>query len=157
MRFLDARVGALHGTALFALFLLFSLSPSGASALPAGKKPPTVVQTDLGPIEGVYEPLTDLVAFYGIPFAAPPVGDLRLRPPVAPQHWTKTRNCKEDKYFQICPQFPFLKRDFVGKRAARRKKPSFVVFLFCLSLHLPCPPSHALPCKPPQARRTACT
>lgn len=41
-----------------------------------------LLASDHGTLEG--EQLADLVAFRGIPYAAPPLGDLRFRPPVAP-------------------------------------------------------------------------
>lgn len=91
-----------------------ALLVSHACASPV-KKPPTIIDTDYGPVEGVYESDVDLVAFYGIPFAHAPVGDLRLRPPIEPVKWTKPRDCKRDEYFHICPQFPLLKDVFVGE------------------------------------------
>ena len=52
--------------------------------------PSTVVQTTSGPVEGVTE--TDgLRVFRGLPFAAPPVGALRWRPPQLPEPWTDVR------------------------------------------------------------------
>ena len=47
--------------------------------------PTVVVKTTYGPIEG--QKMKDLQVFRGIPFAAPPVGHLRFRPPVAPAAW----------------------------------------------------------------------
>jgi para-nitrobenzyl esterase len=43
-------------------------------------------------------------AFRGIPFAAPPTGDLRLRPPRAPESWDGTREATE--FPPAAPQLP---------------------------------------------------
>jgi para-nitrobenzyl esterase len=53
-------------------------------AQPAASAP--VVRTDLGPVEGAHRGGIDV--FLGIPFAAPPTGERRLAPPVAPAAWT---------------------------------------------------------------------
>lgn len=54
------------------------------------------VQTTSGPVSGT-ESLDDTVeVFKGIPFAAPPTGDLRWRPPQPPKPWTDVRAC--DKF-----------------------------------------------------------
>ena len=47
------------------------------------------VQTESGTISGLRA--TGLSLYKGIPFAAPPVGDLRWRPPVHAPHWTGIR------------------------------------------------------------------
>jgi para-nitrobenzyl esterase len=52
-----------------------------------------VVETDSGPVCGVDD--GDVIAFLGIPYAAPPVGDLRWMPPQPPAPWTDTRDCHE--------------------------------------------------------------
>src|SRR5689334_21819416 len=44
------------------------------------------VTTDKGPVQGVISGETRV--FLGIPYAAPPVGDLRWKPPQAPAAWT---------------------------------------------------------------------
>ncbi len=44
------------------------------------------------------------VVFKGIPFAAPPVGALRYRPPAAPPRWEGQRDCTQ--FGPICPQVP---------------------------------------------------
>ena len=63
-----------------------------------------VVQTASGPVEGVYK---DAAAeFLGIPFAAPPVGPLRWRPPVAPTPWTAVRPAKS--FAPACAQINLL-------------------------------------------------
>jgi para-nitrobenzyl esterase len=49
--------------------------------------PPVLVKTSYGPVEG--QQIKDLQIFRGIPYAAPPVGSLRFRPPVAPTAWSR--------------------------------------------------------------------
>ena len=54
---------------------------------------PAVVRVESGQLQGV---LADGVeAFKGIPFAAPPVGELRWRPPQPPTPWTGVRQAAE--------------------------------------------------------------
>src|SRR5689334_1884976 len=49
-------------------------------------------QTRFGPVVGSDNSATDgTYSWKGIPFARPPVGDLRWRPPVDPVPWTKPR------------------------------------------------------------------
>ncbi|MBI2373529.1 MAG: carboxylesterase family protein [Deltaproteobacteria bacterium] len=60
----------------------------------------TRVETSAGPIEGSSD--GDLRVFLGIPFAEPPVGDLRFKAPVPERAWTSTRSTKE--YGPSCPQ-----------------------------------------------------
>ncbi len=60
----------------------------------------TVVQTNSGPVRGARE--NGLAVFKGIPYAAPPVGDLRWMPPQPPQPWTETRDALE--FGNIAPQ-----------------------------------------------------
>lgn len=56
-----------------------------------------IVRTKYGYVKGVefdgkYEGIT---TFKGIPYAAPPVGDLRWKPPVDPAAWEGVRECSE--------------------------------------------------------------
>ncbi len=60
----------------------------------------TLVCTQLGQVQGVIEGAYR--AFRGIPFAAPPVGDLRWRPPAAPASWQGIRDASE--FGSRCPQ-----------------------------------------------------
>jgi para-nitrobenzyl esterase len=61
------------------------------------------VKTDAGPVTGV---IADGVASYkGIPFAAPPVGDLRWKAPQPPKPWTTV--LAADHYAADCMQKPF--------------------------------------------------
>ena len=53
----------------------------------------TVVKTKYGDIRGIKE--ENCYTFKGIPFAAPPVGELRFRPPVEPASWEGVRDCTE--------------------------------------------------------------
>ncbi len=49
-----------------------------------------LVQTTSGPVRGALQ--DGMAAFRGIPFAAPPTGDLRWRPPQPVTPWTETRD-----------------------------------------------------------------
>jgi para-nitrobenzyl esterase len=62
------------------------------------------VQLDSGPITGIQEELDgrQIWVFKGIPYAAPPVGDLRWKPPQPVAPWTEPRACVE--FGAACPQ-----------------------------------------------------
>ncbi len=59
-----------------------------------------VVRIDSGGLSGVAA--DDVVSFKGIPFAAPPVGDLRWRPPAPPAPWPGVRAATA--YGAVCMQ-----------------------------------------------------
>ncbi|MFA4876540.1 MAG: carboxylesterase/lipase family protein [Methanoregula sp.] len=61
---------------------------------------PGIVKTGTGPVLGTTE--NGITVYRGIPYAAPPVGDLRWRPPAPVQPWTGVRNATG--YGPICPQ-----------------------------------------------------
>lgn len=67
------------------------------SIAPAAAKP---VQTDAGLVSGIR--VGDLVVYKGIPFAAPPVGALRWRPPQPVQPWSGVRAA--DEFAPACMQ-----------------------------------------------------
>eukprot|EP00049_Salpingoeca_infusionum_P010555 m.182680 g.182680 ORF g.182680 m.182680 type:complete len:554 (+) comp14674_c0_seq3:190-1851(+) len=67
--------------------------------------PVTKVKTEYGWIEGDYEAEKKLTGYYGIPFATPPLRELRFSSPVPPQPWNGTKSCKVDKFFKSCLQF----------------------------------------------------
>src|SRR5213083_1980517 len=50
----------------------------------------TIVSTTSGPIQGGEH--RGILRFAGIPFAAPPVGDLRFAPPQPVEPWTEVRD-----------------------------------------------------------------
>jgi Carboxylesterase family len=54
-----------------------------------------VVQTQLGPVSGTPPHDDSVEVFKGIPFAAPPVGDLRWRAPQPAAKWSDVRVCDE--------------------------------------------------------------
>ena len=54
-------------------------------------RPGPVIETAQGPVQGVVS-ANDVHNIKAIPFAAPPVGDLRWRPPAAAQNWTEVRD-----------------------------------------------------------------
>lgn len=60
-----------------------------------------VVETKCGALEGVFE--KNLNAFKGVPYAAPPVGELRWLPPQPVKSWQGVRNAKS--YGAIAPQY----------------------------------------------------
>lgn len=79
------------------LLLAFMLSFSGARA--SGGE----VEVESGPLKGVAS--DGVIAFKGIPYAAPPVGELRWRPPQPVEGWEKLRSAAE--FGPDCMQLPF--------------------------------------------------
>src|SRR5687767_5304150 len=71
----------------------FAVSGKDVGALPP------IVRIISGSVRGSG---TDVVAFKGIPYAAPPTGNLRWRPPVAPAPWTGVRDATA--FGPQCPQ-----------------------------------------------------
>ena len=63
----------------------------GTAAL--SQPPSIVVRVEGGELQGVVAEGAE--SFKGIPFAAPPVGDLRWRPPQPPARWTGVRQAAE--------------------------------------------------------------
>jgi para-nitrobenzyl esterase len=59
----------------------------------AAQQTPFAVRVDGGQLQGVVD--DGVVSYKGIPFAAPPVGDLRWRPPQPPARWTGVRQATE--------------------------------------------------------------
>ena len=59
-----------------------------------------VVKTDTGFVSGIQQ--DGLRVYHGIPFAAPPTGDLRWRPPAPAKPWNGVKETKE--YSATCPQ-----------------------------------------------------
>src|SRR2546421_5558252 len=77
------QLGVLTGAALLGLAAM-----GGGNAAP-----PPVVRADSGQLQGVVD--DGVVSYKGIPFAGPPVGDLRWRPPQPVAPWTGVRQAAE--------------------------------------------------------------
>jgi len=60
------------------------------------------VRLDTGMVSGVAGNSPEVRVYKGIPFAAPPVGDLRFRAPLPPAKWEGTR--KADQFGPMCMQ-----------------------------------------------------
>lgn len=82
---------------LFSVLLLASLPASA-------QEPHKPVRIETGLLEGVPDTEHAVVAFEGIPYAAPPVGNLRWREPRPAAKWDGVR--KADKFGAACPQPP---------------------------------------------------
>ena len=54
-----------------------------------------IVQTNNGPIRGITLDSKNVEAFLGIPYAEPPVGNLRFARPVPKSSWTETYDAEE--------------------------------------------------------------
>jgi para-nitrobenzyl esterase len=75
-----------------------------------------VVQIEPGLISGVKSENNSVVSFKGIPFAAPPVGDMRWKAPAPPSSWTGVRKCDAFGASPMQPKpIPFfmLSREFL--------------------------------------------
>ena len=69
----------------------------------AGAQAPPVVKVDTGELQGVLD--DGVVSYKGIPFAAPPLGELRWRPPQPAARWAGVRqaaaygaNCMQGRF-----------------------------------------------------------
>jgi len=82
--------------------------PSGAAASPASGSASPIVRTDDGLVRGANA--AGVNSFLGLPYAAPPVGNLRWRPPQPAAAWTGVRDATT--FGPSCPQAtmgnPFL-------------------------------------------------
>ncbi|MGR6964091.1 carboxylesterase/lipase family protein [Geodermatophilus sp. URMC 61] len=91
---------SLRGTsaAVLSALVLACLPASAALAAPESSEPP-VVHTGSGAVSGVQAGGVD--GYLGIPYAAPPVGELRWSPPQPPAPWDGVRPA--DAYGNRCP------------------------------------------------------
>ena len=111
----------MNRTALIAT-TLFAIGTAGAAI-------DDPVRLDTGMISGATTSSPDVRAFKGIPYAAPPVGDLRWRAPKPAAHWEGTRAA--DQFGPVCMQGGNQKMSedclylnvWTGAKAAGEKRP----------------------------------
>ena len=79
----------------------------------AGAIDPPIVHTDDGPIQGYSR--EGLQIFEGVPFAAPPTGALRFKPPQRPKPWREVKQTTEPG--SKCPQLDIMRGKFQGNES----------------------------------------
>jgi para-nitrobenzyl esterase len=99
---------------------------------PAAAASPSIAQIDTGQLAGVTS--GDVVSFKGVPYASPPVGDLRWRAPQPPSAWPGVRAA--DRYGPMCLQKYNPKDKGVGGPAVSED---------CLTLNVWAPVQRARP------------
>jgi para-nitrobenzyl esterase len=85
-----------------ALLTACGTPPTGSATTPSGTRLTDVIATTGGPIQGLHAALED--EYLGIPYAAPPVGKLRWRPPQAPLRLQST--LRTTHFAPTCAQAP---------------------------------------------------
>ncbi|MGA8231489.1 MAG: carboxylesterase family protein [Candidatus Acidiferrales bacterium] len=87
-----------------AAVLGLALANPRVGSVSSGSPGPTV-RLESGVLEGTqFGSSKNEVAFLGVPYASPPVGDLRWKPPQPVSKWKGTR--KATKFAAVCPQLP---------------------------------------------------
>jgi para-nitrobenzyl esterase len=97
-------------------FWLLASCDQTENSLPATEGQPAmneIIQTNYGQLRGVMADNTASVIFKGIPYAKPPVGELRWRPPESPATWSGIRDANQ--FSQSCIQ-PTNTSSFVWTR-----------------------------------------
>ncbi len=79
------RILALGGAAALTALIVTAIRDTGTA-----QSDPPIAQTQTGPVSGKME--AGQAVFLGIPYAAPPVGDLRWRPPEPVEVWSQTHD-----------------------------------------------------------------
>ncbi len=93
-----------HFSWALACFVVFVLANPVVSFI-SGSSPPPIVTLETGVLEGTrFSSAPNEVAFLGVPYAAPPIGGLRWKPPQPAEKWNGTR--KATQFGAACPQLP---------------------------------------------------
>jgi para-nitrobenzyl esterase len=79
-----------HMKSIFRLLLAGFISTAFTAQ---GQQPTGIVQTGSGPVTGITDASGKISIYKGIPFAAPPVGDLRWKAPQPVKPWHAVRAC----------------------------------------------------------------
>src|SRR5674476_634514 len=66
----------------------------GLNSQVSAKRLSDTIRIENGFISGMKDSKSDVVSFKGIPFAAPPVGDLRWKAPQSAKSWNGVKECK---------------------------------------------------------------
>ncbi|XP_006561626.1 neuroligin 5 isoform X1 [Apis mellifera] len=102
-------------TCLALIIAIVLLGRGGSRAATQIRYASRIVETKSGQIRGILQDLNSkhldpVEVFRGIPYAAPPVGDLRFRPPISPIPWDGIKLA--DSFGAVCPQhFPDISND----------------------------------------------
>ena len=83
--------------------------------------PLTTARVESGVLAGVAGADAAVTVFKGIPYAAPPAGDLRWRPPEPPRPWEGVRQA--DTFGPICPQYVPPPGSFYGDEFYLEEQP----------------------------------
>ena len=110
------------------LFALCALSL--VAALAWGQSP--VVKIEGGLVQGVASASSDVTVFRGIPYAAPPVGNLRWKRPQPVVKWDGVR--KADTFSNICWQPGNAVGTFYGKMQSVQKWLNLIVGLLFIGI-----------------------
>lgn len=127
------RLLSLLAVAAAAVTTLTVLPASASASTPAASRDPGLVRTDSGWLRG--NVAADHTSYSNIPYAAPPVGERRWRPPARPRSWSGVRDATTPSPF--CPQYASpetedcLYLDVAVPRSARSgKRLPVVVWLY---------------------------
>eukprot|EP00759_Apiculatamorpha_spiralis_P040885 PhF_6_TR39662/c0_g1_i2/m.58872/K01049/ACHE; acetylcholinesterase len=85
-------------------FVVLQLIAVVVMASSAAPNPPPIVNTTAGPVQGLYFSAYPSNIYLGIPYAQPPVGNLRFAPPLPAASWTTPFNATQfgDGCMQVC-------------------------------------------------------
>ena len=85
---------------------VFLAGAAGAALIGVGAGKEAVRQTTAGLVRGKATAEPGVTAWLGIPFAAPPVGALRWRPPQPPAPWAGVRDATHFGASPVCHPCP---------------------------------------------------
>jgi len=96
-------MGSHHPLLVLAAAAACALAGPAAAQTHGAAAPEGAVSTESGLLKGVAGRDPAITVYRGIPFAAPPVGALRFRPPQPAAAWQGVRSA--ERFGAICPQF----------------------------------------------------